>query len=163
MAWTTMHFAVGMGCAGVAMGSTCLVLRPGIRALRWLPLAMTLGGLWALMPDMPRVFREDFPNAPFASSLGSQVVERFLFDWGDVFFFHHMLDLQPQEYALHGVALIILFYNASILLLMWLERRQRFAFTSKPEFVGRHHRPPRSSHLWQVGSAVRDRSHASDG
>jgi len=70
-----------------------------------------------------------------------------------------MLDVQSQDYALHSAALIILFYNASIHLLMWLAKRPRFAFKTRPELAGKHHRP-RSSHLWQVGSAVSDRSRA---
>ena len=62
MAWTSMHFAVGMCGTGVISGLAALALR---RGYRWLPLAMTAGGVWALVPDMPRLFRVDFPSLPF--------------------------------------------------------------------------------------------------
>jgi MFS family permease len=122
MAWSTMHFGVGMGCAGLIAGSLCLLHR---RGWRWLPLTMTLGGLWATVPDWPRIFREDFPSLPFASILGTKELERTLHRWGDLFFFHHALDAQPNEYALHGLSLVLLFYNLSIALLMLLEHRAR--------------------------------------
>lgn len=122
MSWTSMHFAVGMGCTGAAFGAGCLYLR---RGFRWLPTAMTIGGFWALVPDSPRLFREDFPQLGLASSLGAKSFEHFLHGWGDLFWFHHQLDLQPHEYALHGLAAIILFYNLSIAMLMVMERRQR--------------------------------------
>jgi len=40
MAWTTMHFAVGMGCAGALAGAACVVTR---RGWRFIPAAMTAG------------------------------------------------------------------------------------------------------------------------
>jgi hypothetical protein len=122
MAWTSMHFAVGMSCAGAAFGVGCLALR---RGWRWLPAVMTLGGLWAIVPDSPRLWREDFPWLPFASTLGAKSLEDKLHSIGDLFFFHKSLDAQPHEYALHGLMIMLLLYNASIALLMWLERRQR--------------------------------------
>lgn len=122
MAWTTMHFAVGMGCAGAIAGVGCMVLR---RGWRWLPAAMTVGGLWALIPDMPRIFREDFYYEPISSILGTQTLERSLHRWGDLFFFHRALDAQPKEFALLGMLLILMLYNAGIILLMAMERRQR--------------------------------------
>ena len=121
MAWTTMHFAVGMGCAGAITSVGCMVLR---RGWRWLPAAMTVGGLWALVPDMPRIFREDFYYEPISSILGTSELERSLHRWGDLFFFHRAFDAQPKEFALLGVLLILLFYNASIMFLMVLERKQ---------------------------------------
>lgn len=122
MAWTTMHFAVGMAGATVITGVGCMVLR---RGWRWLPLSMTAGGLWALIPDIPRLFREDFPSLPFASTLGSKDLELKLHRMGDIFFFHKQLDIQPHEYALHGLILILLMYNLSIVVLMLLEYCQR--------------------------------------
>ncbi len=122
MAWTSMHFAVGMGCAGLIGMVGCSILR---RGWRWIPAAMTVGGLWGLVPDMPRIFREDFPQWGLAHTLGSKSLERSLHQVGDLFFFHHTLDAQPHEYALHGVLLMVLFYSASIVLLMALESRGR--------------------------------------
>jgi len=122
MAWTTMHFAVGMAGAGLACGTACLITRRGWRLL---PAAMTVGGLWGTLPDWPRIFREDFPSLPLAATLGQKSLERWLHGYGDLFFFHRQLDQQPREFALHGLILIILFYNLAIALLMFLEWRQR--------------------------------------
>lgn len=122
-----MHFAAGMAGAGVIGAGTCLMMRG--RGWRWLPAAMTIGGIWGVMPDLPRIFREDFPNLPLASVLGSKGLEQWLHSIGDVFFFHARLDAQPRELALHGLAGILLLYNAGLLLLMWIESRQRRAAT----------------------------------
>ena len=140
-----------MGCAAVATGSVCLAVQSRLRSLRWAPLAMTVGGLWAVVPDMPRVFQEDFPNSPLASILGSDQLEDFLNAWGNVFFFHRMLDLQPETFALLGLILILLFYNVSITLLMWLERR---SLAVMPTYDLRHH-DSRSNDLIRRGSGER--------
>ena len=59
MAWASAHFAVGMA-GGAAIGAAlCLTRRGG---WRYLPVAMTLGGLWALGPDLPRLFTEGLPQ-----------------------------------------------------------------------------------------------------
>jgi hypothetical protein len=117
-----MHFAMGMGCAGALAGAACVVTR---RGWRFIPAAMTAGGVWALVPDLPRVFREDFPSLPLALILGDKGIERALHSVGDVFFFHRMLDAQPKEYALAGLTIILLLYNLAIGLLMVLESNQR--------------------------------------
>jgi len=116
MAFATMHFAVGMA-AGGGLGVACSMLFR--RRLRWLPAWMTLGGVWAMVPDMPRLFTEDFPNAPFAAVLGSRPLRDWLQSYGDVFVFHRMLDQQPKEFALHGMLGIVAMYNA-VFLLQWL-------------------------------------------
>ena len=121
MAFTTMHLAVGMACSGALGIAACMVLR---RGWRWIPLVMTVGAIWAITPDLPRVFSEDFPNLPLAATLGSKDLERSLHAWGDVFFFHKGLDAQPREFALLGAGLMLVMYNASIVGLMALERRQ---------------------------------------
>lgn len=124
MAWTSMHFATGMlGTAAITTAATlCLpVLRRCIfrKDRNHLPLlltsTMTLGGIFACGPDLPRLFREDFPSLPFAATLGNKDFERYLHSMGDLFFFHASLDAQPKEYALHGVILIITLYNLSLL------------------------------------------------
>ena len=119
-----MHFAVGMGGAGLLAGVACVVMR---RGWRWLPPAMTLGGVWAIVPDLPRLWREDFPSLPFAATFGRKDLEVWLHSIGDVFFFHARLDAQPKEFALHGLVLILALYNLSILLLLWLGREHRVA------------------------------------
>lgn len=116
-----MHFAVGMGVAGLATTAICAIRS---RGWRWLPLAMTLGGCWALVPDMPRLWREDFPSLPLAHLLGAKSLEKWLHSRGDLFFFHQRLDAQPNEYALHGLVLILLFYNLSLIGL-WRENRRQ--------------------------------------
>lgn len=123
MAWTTMHFAMGMVSAGALSGGACLILN---RGWRWIPTAMTLGGLWALVPDLPRLFREDFPSLPFAAGLGSPTLENRLHGIGDLFFFHSRLDAQPHEYALHGLVIILVLYGLSSLCFAispWIRRR----------------------------------------
>ncbi len=123
-----MHYAAGMGCCGVAVGLACSMLR---RGYRWIPAAMTLGGVAALVPDMPRVFREDFYWHPVSSLLGSHALERYLHAWGDLFFFHRQLDEQPHEYALLGLLIILVLYNAAVVLLMRLEHRQRNSIANR--------------------------------
>lgn len=122
MAWTSMHFAAGMIGGGVLGVVGCAITR---RGWRWLPLAMTAGGIWALIPDSPRLFREDFPRLGLAQSLGSKDLERWIHSFGDLFFLHARLDAQPREYALHGLALILLLYNASIVISLIADARRR--------------------------------------
>ena len=131
MAFTTMHFALGMVGTGAVATVGALVLR---RGLRWVPLWMTAGGVWACVPDMPRIFEEDFPNAPFASALSAKPLQEWLQANGDWFFFHRMLDAQPKEYALHGLAIILLLYTVSVFFLTITHRRPRNADASP----GRH-------------------------
>ncbi len=122
MAWTSMHFAMGM-CGGAAvMAVPCLILR---RGWRHIPLAMTLGGCLALIPDAPRLWREDFTSLPFAAALGSKDLEVWLHSIGDLFFFHRSLDAQPKEMALLGLAIIIGLYNLSLIGMLWHNRRSR--------------------------------------
>jgi len=122
MAFTTMHFAVGMAGTGAVACVGTLLMR---RGFRWIPMAMTLGGAWACVPDMPRLFRVDFPGLGFASSLGSKSLEQSLHANGDWFFFHRMLDAQPKEFALHGLFGILALYTLSNFLLAVTHRRPR--------------------------------------
>ena len=108
MAFTTMHFGVGMACGGAAALGCALIRRKGFRAIG--P-AMTLGGIWAIVPDLPRVFVW-YPSLPFSNYLSGRDNETRLLS--DVFFFHASLDAQPKEYALLGLAMILVLYNAVI-------------------------------------------------
>jgi len=120
MAFTTMHFAVGMsGTAAVSCAGALLLGR----GWRWIPLTMALGGVLACVPDMPRLFRQDFPSLGLASTLGSKELEDTLHAHGDWFFFHHALDAQPREFALHGLVIILLLYSISSFLLAITHRR----------------------------------------
>jgi len=115
-----MHFAVGM-CGGAAlMAVPCLIRR---RGWRHLPLAMTLGGLWAIIPDSPRLWREDFTSLPFASTLGAKNFEVWLHSIGDLFFMHRSLDAQPKEFALLGLAMIVGLYNLCLIGWLWHTRQ----------------------------------------
>lgn len=120
MAWTSMHFAVGMCGGAVLTLAPCLILR---RGWRFVPVGMTLGGLWGLVPDMPRLWREDFTSLPFASTLGDKNFEVWLHSIGDLFFLHRSLDSQPKEFALLGLAMIIGLYNLCLIGFVWQHRR----------------------------------------
>lgn len=114
-----MHFAVGM-CGGAALMTVpCLIRR---RGWRHIPLAMTLGGLWAIIPDTPRLWREDFTSLPFAATLGAKDFELWLHSIGNLFFMHRSLDAQPKEFALLGLAIIIGLYNLSMVGMLWHAR-----------------------------------------
>ncbi|MEM9020891.1 MAG: hypothetical protein AAGC44_10040 [Planctomycetota bacterium] len=115
MAFTTMHFAVGMAGGGALALAGCALLR---RGWRFTPLAMTLGGLWAIAPDLPRLFTEDLPSLPFAAWLGAKPLQHWLNTHGNWFFFHRLLDEQPKEFALHGLIGILVLYNLAILALI---------------------------------------------
>lgn len=142
MAWTTMHFAVGMCGGGAVAAVGGALLRRPIRSIRgWLPLAMTAGGVWALVPDLPRIWREDFPSLPLASVLGSKGLERWLHGIGDLFFFHARLDAQPRELALHGLVLILLLYNAAAVLNLVLDRRKPLSLAERAWLAHRPHLP----------------------
>jgi hypothetical protein len=94
---------------------------------------MTVGGLWAVVPDLPRIFREDLPGAAMAAILGAKSLENWLHERGDVFFFHRSLDADHLEFALHGLALILLFYNLAIVLLMARDRHRRRLRKGRPD------------------------------
>lgn len=108
MAFTTMHFGVGMACGGAAAVGCALIRRKGFKAIG--P-AMTLGGIWAIVPDLRRVFSW-YPSLPFSRFLGDSRIESWLLS--DVFFFHATLDSQPEEFTLLGLAIILLLYNIVI-------------------------------------------------
>ncbi|MEM9415412.1 MAG: hypothetical protein AAGA29_08055 [Planctomycetota bacterium] len=124
MAFATMHFATGMALGGALalLGAAALRRKPTA-----LPIAMTAGGIWAMVPDLPRLFTEDFPNAPLASVLGAKPLRVWLETHGDWFALHRTLDAQPAEFALHGMFLMIALYNAALLapaLIRWRQRRR---------------------------------------
>lgn len=120
MAFATAHFALGMACGGAIGAMICLTRR---RPRSWRPvgLGMTLGGFWACVPDMPRIWR-DYPSLPGSAILGSHDTESLLHRAGDLFFFHRTLDAQPHEYAVAGFAAVVLLYNLVICLTMFRRR-----------------------------------------
>jgi len=143
MAWATMHFATGMACGGV-LAAGMAVIRG--RGWKWTAPIMTLGGIWGMGPDLPRIFREDFPSLPFATMLGSPKLEAWLFQYGNFFAFHKQLDMQPHEFALHGLALIILLFNVAFALSFLDHKKDTIARWSHEREKSRHsrHRKKRS-------------------
>lgn len=127
MAFTTMHFAVGMAGTGAIASVGALLIG---RGWRWVPMFMTAGGVWACGPDLTRLFKEDFPSAPFAQTLASKPVQHWLDARADWFFFHGLLDTQPREFALHGLLGILVMYSACCLLLALTHRRPKKAINN---------------------------------
>ncbi|PAY20628.1 hypothetical protein CKO51_05265 [Rhodopirellula sp. SM50] len=121
MAFTTMHFGVGMACDGAAALGVAAIRRKGFRAIG--P-AMTLGGIWAIPPDSPRIFSW-YPSLPFSEHLNGPKNEQRL--TSDLFFFHATLDAQPQEFALLGLAIILVLYNTVIFTPLLVDLAKRIA------------------------------------
>lgn len=113
---------MGMAAGG---GATVLLGLWRRRAWRYLTPVATACGIWAIVPDLPRVWREDFPSLPFSALLGQRELETWLHGIGDLFFFHHALDAQPNEYALHGMAAIVFMYNLAFVFGRLARRRRR--------------------------------------
>lgn len=134
-----MHFAVGM-CGGAVISLIpCLIRRRGYRHI---PLVMTACGVWANIPDCPRLWRVDFTGLPFAGTLGSMELERWLHKYGDIFFFHHALDAQPKEFALLGLFATIGLYNVCLLGMWWHMRKRRISLLDNlPDMPLEHRRP----------------------
>jgi hypothetical protein len=159
MAWASMHFAVGMSLAGGGAAVCCLIRG---RGWRWAPVASTLGGVWAMGPDLPRLFREDFPHLPLAGLLGHPAVDETLLRVGDLFFFHRALDAQPREFALHGLAIIIGLYNVYLAAALRGLSRRRRAEVAQPSRASEPP-PPKTSAAASgaTGAESRERSETS--
>jgi hypothetical protein len=86
---------------------------------------MTLGGIWALVPDLPRVLQE-FPSLVPRSynSFAVMKLEIYLHQRGDMFFFHRFLDNQPNELAVVGFAVVVALYNVVVLPLAFGRHRR---------------------------------------
>jgi len=115
-----MHFAVGMvGGAAVTATVACFYRR----ALPLTPLGMTLGGLWAILPDTPRLVRVDFPSLrslPGATAFGDKATEAWLHQIGDLFFLHRTLDHHATDLSLAGLFAMIALYTMGIASLLAL-------------------------------------------
>ena len=122
MAWTSMHFAVGMAGGAAISAVACTITR---RGWRWIPGVMIVGGFWGIVPDTPRLFREDFPGIPFMRWYASQATETWLHEIGNLFFFHRALDHQPHNYSLHGLFGMIALFTLSWAWMLWLNWWQR--------------------------------------
>src|SRR5690606_4625906 len=161
-----MHFAVGMACAGIMAVTAFAFTR---RGWRWLPVLMTLGGVWAVIPDVPATL---WYSLGFSSGPASSAFQASLSQAGNLFFFHNVLDSIAYDHQLLGGVLIVLLYNLAISLLMVLEKRARLGLdhdgrrtrslrhkTAPSAFAAAHPEPydmpvfarVRSSHLARTG------------
>ena len=103
----SMHFAVGMFCAGV-LCIPVLLLRP--RFWPFIPLVQGLGGAFALVPDYT-IILGSYPRL-FSSLPDMGAVRRTLHgDIGNLFFFHTAIDRSGEGSFLIGFALTVLQYN----------------------------------------------------
>jgi len=120
MTSTSMHLAVGMACGGLAAVAFCLAMK---RGWRWIPLVMTAGAIWAILPDLPAMMRQQLAWMPLSQTLGSQALENALASWGNVFFFHSALASSSADLSVVGFALMFLLFNLSMAGVLMLERR----------------------------------------
>ncbi|MEM6756367.1 MAG: hypothetical protein AAF586_04305 [Planctomycetota bacterium] len=144
MSWTSMHFAVGMvGGAAVTAGVACFWRR----GLAYTPLGMTLGGLWAIVPDTPRLIRVDYPSLralPGAEWFGSKTTEAWLHQIGDLFFMHRAIDHYLTDHALAGFFAVIGLYTLGLAGLSIHVARQRSTIARLTRRV-RAHAPAREA------------------
>lgn len=133
-----MHFAVGMvGGAAVTAGVACFYRR----GLAYTPLGMTLGGIWAILPDTPRLVRVDFPSLralPGAEAFGSKATEAWLHQIGDVFFLHRAIDEHLTDNALAGFFAVVALYTIGIAGLVARVAWQRVRMARLERRVGAH-------------------------
>jgi len=134
-----MHFAVGMvGGAAVTATVACFYRR----ALPLTPLGMTLGGLWAILPDTPRLVRVDFPSLrslPGATAFGDKATEAWLHQIGDLFFLHRTLDHHATDLSLAGLFAMIALYTMGIASLLALVAWQRARIARLQQRLRDHH------------------------
>jgi hypothetical protein len=100
MVFTAIHMAAGMLAAGVAGLAICTLMS---RGWRWIPVAMTAGAIWAILPDLPAMFRNHLQGLPMAGVLGSDRLEAALQSWGNVFFAHRVLQEQMEGMSAWGL------------------------------------------------------------
>lgn len=148
MVFTAIHMAVGMVVAGLA--GLAISTRIG-RGWRWIPVAMTAGALWAIIPDVPAMYREHLQHLPLVGILGSHSLEATLQNWGNVFFGHRLLQDQLQQMPDWGLAAFLLIAGASltgVALGGWREHEQASQGLKMTSFDAGHRMDQvRSSHL----------------
>jgi hypothetical protein len=135
-----MHFAVGMVGGAAVTAAAALVCR---RGLRFTPLGMTAGGLWAIVPDTPRLVRIDFPSLralPGAHAFAAPTTEAWLHAIGDLFFFHRTLDRHAGDLALAGLFGTIAGYTLGLAALLGVIAWQRARIRRLQQQL-RSHRP----------------------
>ena len=128
MAQPAMHFAVGMTGGILACVPLGLFSRTR-KMLVFAPLLASACGVWALVPDLPQILRM-YPSVPGYRGISSHhakgVLHRAHLDW--VFFFHHTLDHATEGGELHGMAIILAYYNLMALgtigYVIYLRRRK---------------------------------------
>jgi hypothetical protein len=143
-----------MAGGGALCATAWLITR---RGWRWMPAAMTLGGLWAILPDTPRLFRYRFRGIPGLAGYADGATEQWMHQIGDLFFFHRALDRQPHEYALHGLFGIVALYAAAAIFtyIMYERRLRRSPRRSAPRPPVPVHPAPRPSRTAEQGVLAR--------
>ena len=113
-----VHYALGMTCGGIAS-----VAVPWFRR-RWYkigPLFMTFCGVWAMLPDVPRVLGQIPGWVPFYGLLhgvlGSRSAHKFMHGGiGNIFFGHALLDNRfLDDYYLAGYAAVLGIYTVILI------------------------------------------------
>ena len=104
------HFSVGM-IPPFLVSAAIYIKRKGkvtFRYLIWTPIAMFLGGVWALGPDWCRyiaiLLRKNYRYSSEAHQPG----------WPDIFFFHGRLDLAGHTGAVLGTVAILFMFSCLI-------------------------------------------------
>lgn len=116
------HFAVGMICSGLLM-LPLLFFR--FRYWIYLPVVQTLGGVFAEVPDFPRVIGA-FPSLGLHHIVDADALYRLLHTRiGDLFFFHRSIDVSGEGNFLQGMTVVICIYNFWIFVFVGKEILQR--------------------------------------
>jgi len=149
MAWIGGHFAIGMACGGAAAAGWCAWRR---RDWHLIPFAMAAGGVWAIIPDMPRVIREDLPGTWLAATAGARPLEEVLQYYGNVFFFHRWFDFaQTGRWGLRGLAIVVASYTVLSYFLIYQNGRLQ----QKVEQLRQHIYGARRPHVEQKADVQR--------
>jgi hypothetical protein len=105
---------------GMLAAVVCLIIRRGWRLV---PYVAAITGVWATLPDLPRLFREDLPFIPLAGLIGHKEVEKAMHEFGNIFIFHSWLDQWPDRFVLHGTFIVFAAFVATAVGLNRLNRR----------------------------------------
>ncbi len=114
MAWIGAHFAIGVAGGGAIAAGICAVRKRGWKSV---PIAMLAGGVWAVIPDLPRIVRDDLSIGLLTATIGSPGVIDWFHQHGNWFFLHRWVDVQAAQpwpearWGLRGLAVILICYN----------------------------------------------------
>ena len=125
-----VHFAAGL-IGGTLIAAPIVSFRRRWR--RYVPVFAGLCGLWASVPDFPRLVRGverlllergfvRLANWPVIEYLGRNRLGRSLTAYGDWFFLHRLLDTRYRIEGLAGPVVVLLYYHVVILGYLWAIR-----------------------------------------